>query len=124
MFESRPCGVFFSKSSQLLLVNHRSMWLRRLVLDTSLLRPIMLPLECLLNRSQPENGNATSALSSGKEFLLKEMVSSKCHCVTLLSHSLCALEKMLVEASVVIQINKTLLLNQIDFGMRFFEIFG
>ena len=57
---------------------------------------VMLPLHCVLNHSVPSD----SKLSAGRDALLKEMFSSKCQCVTILTHSLCALDNMLVQVSV------------------------
>ncbi|XP_071797028.1 BRCA1-associated ATM activator 1-like [Asterias amurensis] len=60
---------------------------------TSLMDLVMLPLHCVLDNSVPSD----CKLSAGRDALLKRMFSSKCQCVTILTHSLCALDNMLVQ---------------------------
>ncbi|XP_038064281.1 uncharacterized protein LOC119745327 [Patiria miniata] len=63
----------------------------------SLLRLVMLPVDCLHIPSEchPTIPGSSSLFSIYKEYLLKEMMQHKCQCLTLLCHSLSAMQRLI-----------------------------
>ncbi|XP_022103473.1 uncharacterized protein LOC110986133 isoform X2 [Acanthaster planci] len=59
----------------------------------SLLRLVMLPIDCLLPEHQTI-AELPSAFNTSKDHLLQDMSGHKCRCITILCHCLSALERM------------------------------